>query len=209
MNPKGKFIVVEGIEGSGKSTLSKRLKVSLEKAGQKVLLTREPGGTKIGQAIRTLLLSDPQEGASMDFKTELLLFFADRAQHIKEVILPALKVGQIVLCDRYFYSTLAYQHYGRGLERGMIDTLIKLVVGTTTPDLVILVDLDPEIALTRAKSRSSLDRIEKEDISFHTRIRDGFLKLAKEDVDRFLVLDGTLKEENLEELALEKILKGH
>ncbi len=207
MNKKGKFIVIEGIEGSGKSTLNRRLKESLEKAGYNILLTREPGGTKIGQDIRTLLLSDREEFSSMDFKTELLLFFADRAQHIEEIILPALDDGQLVLCDRYFYSTLAYQHFGRGLERGMIDTLIQLVVGTTIPDLVILVDLDPTTALTRAKSRSSLDRIEKEDISFHTKIRDGFLKLAKEDADRFLILDGTLKEEELEGLAMERILK--
>ena len=141
----------------------------------------------------------------MDFNTELMLFFADRAQHINEIIIPTLNRGDLLICDRYYYSTLAYQHYGRGIDRTIIDKLIQLVVGPTQPDLVILVDIDPSLALKRAKSRASLDRIEKEDLAFHTRIREGFLQLAKEESKRFLVLDGTLSESELEQVAYQKI----
>ncbi len=203
MKHEGKFIVIEGIEGSGKSTLLKRVQTKL--ASHPIIVTREPGGTPIGVKIRELLLSDLSPGHEMDFTTELLLFFADRAQHIKEIIQPNLKLGKLIICDRYYYSTLAYQHFGRGIERSTIDNLIKMVAASTLPDLVILVDIEPEIALKRAKSRANLDRIEKEDISFHTRIREGFLSLAAEDPNRFLILDGTETEESLEEKALKAI----
>lgn len=205
MSFQGKFIVIEGIEGSGKSTLSKNLKAQLELLNQDIILTREPGGTKIGQNIRELILKDPPEGSTVDPLTELLLFFTDRAQHLQEIILPNLNAGKMVICDRFIHSTLAYQHYGRGLDKSVIDNLIEIVVQNTKPDLVILVDLDPNIALSRAKNRSSLDRIEKEDLTFHSKIRDGFLVLAKENLENFITLNGELPPEKLTELALNEI----
>lgn len=205
MREKGKFVVVEGIEGSGKSTLIKRLETRLSHANIQYVLTREPGGTKLGLKIRELLLSEYAE--EMDTRTELLLFFADRAQHIKEVLSPNIIAENLILCDRFYYSTLAYQHYGRGIDRNLIDNLIKLVAAEYTPDLVLLVDLDPEIALKRAKSRANLDRIEKEDISFHLKVRTGFLELANENAENFIVLDGTKSETELEEEAFNAIQK--
>lgn len=202
---QGKFIVVEGIEGSGKSTLIKRLETKLTLAGQDHIITREPGATSIGKQIRELLLNEHEE--EMDFKTELLLFFADRAQHINEIIKPSLEANKLIICDRYYYSTLAYQHYGRGIPKELVNNLITMVAAEYLPDLVLLVDIDPEVALTRAKSRAKLDRIEKEDLAFHSRIRRGFLELAKEDAQRFLILDGTKSESDLEEEAFARICK--
>jgi dTMP kinase len=186
---RGSFFCFEGIEGAGKSTLISQVSKLLESQDAVSILTREPGGTALGLKIRDILL----HGSEMNISAlaELLLFFADRSQHLSEVIIPALKENKIILSDRFYYSTIAYQCYGRGLSRSTVDSLIALSLGSFKPDGVIFIDLPVRIGLERASKRSTPDRFEKENISFHERIRLGFLELAKEDPDRSLVLDGT------------------
>ncbi|HMO16866.1 MAG TPA: dTMP kinase [Oligoflexia bacterium] len=201
----GAFFCIEGIEGSGKSSLITALGKTLADNRFCTVITREPGGTIIGQSIRNLLLANNSK-VKMSTLTELLLFFADRSQHLEEIILPSLKSGKTVLCDRYIYSTLAYQCYGRGLPRYHVDTMIDILknyhseIASILPLGVILIDIDPETGLKRALNRASLDRFESEAITFHQNIRNGFLELAKEDKERFLILDG---EKPLSELCYE------
>lgn len=197
---KGIFITFEGIEGSGKSTQIELLSKELERKGLQVIKTQEPGGTKIGAMIRKILL-DPKNKV-IDPMTELMLYGASRAQHIKEVILPAIEEGKIVLCDRFSDATIAYQGYGRGLSLNIIKGLDTLITGGLRPSLTILLDLDPEKGLLRAKKRieenSSLKegRIEQEGFSFHKRVREGYLKIAEEEPERIKVIgaDGSREE---------------
>ena len=175
---KGLFITFEGIEGCGKTTQMNLLADHLKKEGVSVLKTREPGGTKIGEEIRELLLNP--DNKKMAKETEMLLYGASRAQHIKELIEPALKSGKIVLCDRYADSTLAYQGFGRSIGIALIKKACPLSLGSIQPDLTILLDLDVKAGLKRIKNRAhGNDRIEKEKIAFHNRVRKGYLKLAK------------------------------
>lgn len=206
----GLFIAIEGIEGSGKSSLIGGLRDALDSRGVALHCTREPGATALGLTIRSLLLA-PQE-QKINPIAEVLLFFADRAQHVAEVIKPNLERGSWVLCDRFSYSTLAYQGYGRGLN---LETLLQISEFTTqgiAPDLVVLLDLPAEIGLARAKQRSttvgqenSWTRFEAEELSFHTRIRDGFLQLASKDPERWLVVDAQQSPEHILESVLKKI----
>ena len=199
---KGFFITVEGIEGSGKSTQTKLLAPYLETGGRAVTLTREPGGTPIGDEVRKILL-DPVHTA-LDPKAELLLYAASRAQHIREIILPALEAGRIVLCDRFSDATLAYQGHGRGLDREMIRSLDHVATGGLRPDLTLLLDIETATGLSRARGRNSssgLDaeaRFENEALSFHERVRKGYLLLAKEEPERFQVIDASLSPENVQ-----------
>ncbi len=186
---QGKFITFEGIEGSGKSTQVKMLVQYFEEHGLPYLSTREPGGTAIAEAIRKILL-DPLCSEMLP-ETELLLYNASRVQHTGELILPALAQGKIVICDRYYDSTYAYQGAARKLDFSIIDTLTAYATFNTVPDLTILLDIPVEQGLARIKGRS-LDRLEQEDVSFHQRVREQFLFIAKKHESRYLVLDGSL-----------------
>ena len=204
------FITLEGIEGSGKTSQINNIYRFLENKGHKCLITREPGGTKIGKKIRSILL-DP-ENKGMEPMAELLLYFSDRVQHVKELINPALSEGKTVICDRYFDATLVYQGYARGLDMKLITRLHELVLNGLKPDITILLDLSPEIGLSRAweqidnGSRTGDEtRFEKETLSFHERIRAGYLELARFEPQRFRVVDAS-KEENKVQMDIEKIL---
>lgn len=206
----GIFITFEGIEGCGKTTQINLLKAYLLKRNYNVQLTREPGGTRIGDQIRKILLSDKNNAISD--KTELLLYEACRAQHIKEVILPALKEDKIVLCDRFADSTLAYQGYGRKIDLGFIERLDIIVAGELRPDLTILLDMDVGSGLQRAKNRNSKvtesereERFEKETLEFHERIRKGFLELAEKDRKRIRIIDGSKSVDEIQKIIRDLI----
>jgi dTMP kinase len=191
---RGVFITFEGIEGSGKSTQISLLHDHLTKNGRTVTLTREPGGTPIGDQIRRILL-DPAN-RSLDATAELLLYAASRSQHLSEVVLPALKEGKVVLCDRFSDATLAYQGYGRGLSTRTIAELDRIVTTGLKPDLTILLDIDARTGLNRARGRNAAQgllgeaRFENEDIAFHTRVRDGYFLLANESPERIRLVNG-------------------
>lgn len=214
------FITLEGIEGSGKSTLQNSLADYLRTKGHEVVLTREPGATSIGQAIRGILLDPKNQGlASL---TELALFAADRAQHVAEIIRPALARGAWVVSDRYSHSTIAYQGYGRKIPLDTLGELNELATGGLRPDLVLLLDLNPEQGLARARERaeiatngqsvnppdsdrnedSSWTRFEEEELAFHQRVRQGYLELAKVPENRFVVIDAGQSLDQVTELAI-------
>jgi len=190
---KGLFIVFEGPEGSGKSTQLRRLAARLSQLGHTPVVTREPGGTPAGDAIRQVLLDPSLTVAPL---TELLLYSASRAQHVAEVISPTLAAGRLVISDRFASASIAYQGYGRGLELPFIAELTERVTGGLKPDLTLLFDLDPQRGLGRIAARGSKDRLEQADLAFHQRVREGFLRQAQEDPS-WLVLDATLPEEVL------------
>ena len=182
----GKFITFEGIEGSGKSTQIDMLHKYLELRGHQVHRLREPGGTAVGDRIRAILL-DPALSEMTDI-TEMLLFAASRAQLIRQEVRPALAAGKTVLCDRFVYSSLAYQAYARGLPVETVRAANAPAIEGLLPDKVVLLDLPPKVALQRAKARAALDRIEAEALSFHEAVRRGFLEEAEADSDRFCVI---------------------
>ncbi len=194
------FITFEGGEGCGKSTQIAALKTRLESEGQSVVQTREPGGTPLGESIRHLLQHD-EAGQGMSPEAELLLFAASRAQHVRERIQPALAADQIVLCDRFLDSTTVYQGVARAIDAQQVEAINRFAVGTTMPDLTILIDLPPEIGLARVHKRSEgqLDRMEQEAIEFFQAVRQGYLDLAAKEPKRFVVLDGSLAIEALSE----------
>lgn len=188
MSERGVFITFEGGEGSGKSTQIKMLARDLGAAGVPVRSLREPGGTVAGEAIRAILL-DP-EHTGLDARAELLLYEAARAQLVAEVIEPALAAGEIVLCDRFYDSTTAYQGYGRGLPAGEIATLNAAATGGLNPDRTIVFDVAPATGLARA-TVTGADRLESEDHGFHERVREGFLSIARDEPARVRVIDGS------------------
>ena len=194
---KPAFIAFEGINGCGKTTLHRALSAKLSAAGEHVIDTREPGGTPLGQELRKLLLN--WQGEPKSPRAELLLFAADRAEHVDKVIRPGINSGSWVLCDRFLYSTITFQGHGRGLDRAWIDQANNLAVQGTLPDLVVLLDLSPEEAFKRVASRagSDPDSFEHENLDFHTRIRNGFLECANDLPVPFLVLDATKSPEEL------------
>ena len=195
----GLFITFEGGEGCGKSTQIAALKARLEAMGKTVVQTREPGGTALGESVRSLLQHD-DAGQGMSPEAELLLFAASRAQHVRELVAPAIAQGQIVLCDRFLDSTTVYQGVARAIDSKKVDTINQFAIGDTKPDLTILIDLPPEIGLARVHARSDgqLDRMENEAIEFFQAVRQGYLDLAKSEPKRFLVLDGSQTVEELE-----------
>jgi dTMP kinase len=183
---KGIFISFEGIEGTGKSTQAELLAQYLRGKGFRVTQTAEPGGTRISLKIRELLLSP--ESTDMDPLTELLLYNAARVQHIKEIIMPALRRGDVVVTDRFSDSTMAYQGYGRGIDPELIDSLDVLATGRLRPNLTVLLDIDVETGLMRNRKIQKNDRLELEDVSFHERVRKGFMSIAAKEQERVKLL---------------------
>ncbi|MHB1005167.1 MAG: dTMP kinase [Chloroflexota bacterium] len=195
------FVTFEGVEGSGKSTQARLLREHLEARGLPVTLTREPGGTQLGEVIRELLLDATAIAVSP--LAETLLFAAARAQLVATVIEPALGAGSIVVCDRYADSTVAYQVFGRGLARGAVEQVVRFATGGLVPDLTVLLDLTPDTGLSR-KGEEAGDRFEVEAVAFHDRVRLGYLALAAEEPARWLVLDGALPLEDLASAIAER-----
>ncbi len=186
----GRFITVEGIEGAGKSTCVTFIRECLVGAGKSVVVTREPGGTALGEKLRHLLLDHHQEAISPD--AELLLMFAARAQHLTRVILPALRSGQWVLCDRFSAASYAYQGGGRGIAEERIAALENWTQGVLRPDLTLLLDLPVHLGLERAGKRSEPDRFEREDGGFFERVRESYLQQARQHPQRYRVINAAL-----------------
>lgn len=185
----GKFITIEGGEGVGKSTNTDLIQSLLEGRGIEVVVTREPGGTALGEELRSVLLRpNAQPPVAM---AELLLIFAARAQHLETVIEPALAAGKWVLCDRFTDATYAYQGWGRELDQGVIADLEHLVQGERRPDLTVLLDMDPSQGLLRAQERAALDRFEQEELAFFDRVRSGYLVRATAEPSRWIVIDAS------------------
>lgn len=206
------FITLEGIEGSGKTTQVKHLIDYCKSKGYDCIATREPGGTAIGKKIRTILL-DPAS-RDMNFLTELLLYNADRAQHVNQIISPALAEGKIVICDRYYDATVVYQGFARGLDTNLINRLHNLIFSGLKPDITFLFDLPAEKGLSRAwrqiksGSRNGMEvRFENEKVDFHKKVRAGYLELARLEPERFRLIDAT---ESVEQVGSKiiKILSG-
>lgn len=198
---KGLFIVLEGGEGSGKSTQAKALRDQLRSLGFPVVLTHEPGGTLLGNRLRRWL----KWGRGVTLQTELLLFLASRSQLVTKVIRPALEKGQIVICDRFDASTFAYQGFGRGMDLVFLENLNSFVTDGLQPDLVILLDIPAEEGL--ARKRLKLDCFEREEFAFHNRVREGYLQLAAADRERWMVVDATLPEKKVREIIWERVKK--
>lgn len=194
----GIFITFEGTEGSGKSTQITRLADRLTKLGHEVLILREPGGTAVGEEIRTIL-KDPVKGRSMKPETELLLMNAARAQLVREVIQPALAADKIVLCDRFFDSTIVYQGHGRGLDLRDVRRLIDYAIANTLPDLTLLLRVPLEVSEQRRTARNTSDRFEEADRAFFQRIEDGYSNLGSSESDRVRTIDGMQDEESVAE----------
>jgi dTMP kinase len=197
---KGTFISFEGIEGTGKSTQAKLLYTYLREKGADVILTEEPGGTQISVKIREVLLS--VEHKEMSALTELLLYNASRAQHIQEVIMPALDRGAFVITDRFTDSTLAYQGYGRGLDLQLIDSIDLIATGRLRPDITLLLDLDVQTGLKRNRGINKTDRLELEDVPFHERVRNGYHMLAAKEPGRIKLIHAS---KSIEEMHREII----
>jgi len=208
--PRGTFITFEGGEGSGKSTQARLLAAHLRNTGREVVSTREPGGTPIGDAVRAILLNP--ELAEMGNVTELLLLAASRAQNVCERVRPAVERGDIVVCDRFTDSTLAYQGYGRDFDLELLRSLNTIATGGVFPDLTILLDIAPEVGLARSKeldkdeaAAGQGDRFEQEDIDFHRRLRDGFLELAAAEPGRFRIIPVRDTMEETHRLVVEEV----
>jgi dTMP kinase len=211
----GKLIVFEGVEGSGKTTQLQRcsnwlqasgLLESLGVPGEKTLvaLTREPGGTSLGLGLRQLLLGE--HSSPIQDRAELLMYAADRAQHVEEFLKPQLANGTIILCDRYTDSTIAYQGYGRGLDLRLIQQLNQIATDGLESDLTLWLDIDAETGLKRARQRGTADRIEQADLTFHQRVQQGFAQLATSNPHRIVRIDASKSEEEVH-LAIQEILR--
>lgn len=202
------FITFEGGEGSGKSTQIRRLGERLKDQGRDVLLTREPGGTPEAEAVRALLVSG--DVARWTPKSEALLNYAAREQHLEQVVRPALAHGKIAVCDRFMDSTRAYQGYAGGCDMGFIDALENAVVGATRPNLTLIFDLDPELGLKRAHSRGDAvaeDRYERKGLGFHQKLRAGFLDILRRDPQRCRLIDAAQSVDDVSE-AVWSIVKA-
>jgi dTMP kinase len=208
MPQRGRFITFEGIDGSGKSTQMRMLAGRLRAEGHDVFEAVEPGGTAIGRQIRRILL----DSSNQDLRpiTELLLYFASRAQNVEECILPALSTGKIVLCDRFTDSTLAYQGYARGLGEETVLALDRIACHGLAPDITLLIDLDVETGLARVQKRNAgaadvETRMDDQSLEFHRKVREAYLALAKQHADRFRIVDGRGAPEAVAEKVWESI----
>lgn len=196
---RGRFITFEGIDGAGKSTQIDVIEATLKARGLDVIRTREPGGTPLGEVIRKELLS-----VSMDPATETLLFFASRAEHIAKVIRPAIERGAWVLSDRFTDATYAYQVGGRGFPAHKVEELEKWTQGDLQPDRTVLFDIDPEVAAQRVAKARNLDRFEKENLDFFTRVREAYLTRAKQSPERFLVVNSMQEKDTVSDILREE-----
>ena len=192
---RGKFITLEGIEGSGKSTSLDTISKSLETHNIEFIVTKEPGGGPLGKDLRKMLLD---KKTSISSEVELLLMMADRKNHIDNIVEPSLEKGIWVISDRYLDSSYAYQGGGRQIDVSKIDLLTE-ILKLPIPDLTLLFDLSPEIALQRAKNRSELDRFESEPMDFHQRIREAYLNLANDNIERYVVIDASRDIQNVKD----------
>ena len=199
----GPFIAFEGGEGCGKSTQSSLLFKKLEQQNIPAVLTHEPGGTALGNELRKVLKR--KRGSSISPQAELFLVAASRVQLVAEVIRPALEEGKVVICDRFTYSTLVYQGYGRGLDVSFVETVNNIATQNLKPDLAILLDISPEQGL--ARKRSLRDRFEMEDLSFHRRVREGYLKMVAAESERWLVIDASLPRGKIAEIIWDRVSK--
>ena len=199
------FITLEGPEGSGKTSAIKIVKEALENEGYQIVMTREPGGTPISEQIRNVILE--KNNTAMDYRTEALLYAASRRQHLVEKVWPNVKEGKLVICDRYLDSSLAYQGFARGL--GVEDILNVNMYATegTFPDLTLLFDLPPEVGLARinANSNREVNRLDLEKISFHEKVRNGYLELAKRFPTRYVIIDASMPLKEVANAALKAI----
>jgi len=196
---KSSFIVFEGGEGSGKTTQAKALSNKLRRLGFHVVLTHEPGGTLLGNRLRRWV----KWGRGITTQTELFLFLSSRSQLLNTVIRPALEKGNIVVCDRYDASTFAYQGYGRGMDLDFLKTVNSFVTDGLCPDLIVLLDLSAEQGLER--KRMKLDVFEREEFLFHQKVREGYLKMAAADPERWMVIDATLPEVKVRDIIWERV----
>ncbi|MDD1422473.1 dTMP kinase [Dolichospermum sp. ST_sed1] len=202
----GKFIVFEGVEGCGKTTQIQLCSQWLESLNISVVLTREPGGTELGKDLRRLLL-EKLPNKPVGEVTELLLYAADRAQHIEEELKPNLATGKYILCDRYTDSTISYQGYGRGLNMSIINQLNQISTGGLESDLTIWLDVDVEVGLSRKRGQATLDRIEQETIAFHRRVQQGYTELAGSYPSRIMRVDGTSSQDIVQK-SIQEILQN-
>jgi len=205
------FITFEGIEGCGKTTQIGLLKSFLKRIHKSFLVTREPGGTGVGERIRKILLSS--ENGGMEPMAELFLYAASRVQHLRQVILPALREGKIVLCDRFADATIAYQGFGRGIDLAWIEEIHAQTMKDIKPDLTFILDLPVEEGLKRALKRIETrilkeDRFEKEALDFHSRVREGYLYLARKEARRIILLDGMKDKQTLHREILSHLPRG-
>ena len=197
MSQRGLFITVEGGEGVGKSTNMAYIENCLRDSGIDLQVTREPGGTALGEELRQLLLQVREQSVSAT--TELLLIFAARAQHMEELIEPALAAGRWVLCDRFTDATYAYQSGGRGIDAATVRSLEKLVLGALRPDCTLLLDAPVDVGMARARGRGELDRFEREEIDFFERVRATYLRLAQDGEGRYRVIDASQPLEDVQQ----------
>ncbi|MFN8952592.1 MAG: dTMP kinase [Aphanizomenon sp.] len=204
----GKLIVFEGVEGCGKTTQMQLCFQWLESLNISVLLTREPGGTALGKDLRALLLEKSLSKPVGEI-TELLLYAADRAQHIEEELKPNLATGKFILCDRYTDSTIAYQGYGRGLDMSLINNLNQIATGGLKSDITIWLDVDVEVGLSRKRGQTKLDRIEQETMDFHRRVQQGYTELAVSNPSRIVKIDGNYNQDivqkNIQEILQKRL----
>jgi len=200
------FITLEGPEGSGKSSHMTPLAEALRQAGFEVVVTREPGGTPIGDEIRDTLLN--LKNTAMHPTTEILLFQASRSQHVYELILPSIRQGKVVLCDRFADSTMAYQGYGHQTDLEELAQIIRFATGGLQPDLTLLLDVDIEIGLKRRSSdQDSWNRLDAKEQAFHQRVRDGYLEMAHAQPDRWVVVDASQALEQVQQALIEIVLE--
>jgi len=204
------FLSFEGSEGSGKSTQIDLLAARLQTAGHEVVVTREPGGTKLGEEIRHLL-KHSHSGQDMCPETELLLFAASRAQLVREIITPALRQNKVVLCDRFLDSTTVYQGVARKLSADAVAAINRFAVGEVLPNLTVVLDLPADLGLARARKRTGEqpDRMEQESLDFYQRVREGYLSLAQSFPQRFLVVDGNLPTAQITDLIWHEFQRRH
>ena len=198
------FITLEGPDGSGKTTIMAHLMEELSRRGVRTLATREPGGTAISDQVRQVLMS--MENRSMYPRTEILLFCAARAQLVEEVIRPALAEGVVVISDRYADSTLAYQGYGHGNDLDTIRQMLAFATGGLMPDLTVLLDVDPAVGLRRKKTVGEWNRMDQQSLDFYRRVRAGYLELARQRADHWLVMDGSLPIETVHATILAHVM---